>query len=40
LRIGYNKAARFVEMMDAQGMLAPTDGINKAKPRQVIGQRP
>lgn len=40
LRIGYNKAARFVEMMDAQGMLAPTDGVNKAKPRQVIGQRP
>jgi S-DNA-T family DNA segregation ATPase FtsK/SpoIIIE len=39
LRIGYNKAARFVEMMDAQGMLAPTDGVNKAKPRQVLGQR-
>lgn len=37
LRIGYNKAARFVEMMEAQGIVGPSDG---AKPRQVIGPRP
>lgn len=37
LRIGYNKAARFVEMMEAQGIVGPADG---AKPRQVIGPRP
>jgi len=37
LRIGYNKAARFVEMMEAQGIVGPSDG---AKPRPVIGPRP
>ena len=37
LRIGYNKAARFVEMMEAQGVVGPADG---AKPRPVIGPRP
>ncbi len=37
LRIGYNKAARFVEMMEAQGIVGPADG---AKPRPVIGPRP
>lgn len=37
LRIGYNKAARFVEMMEAQGIVGPADG---SKPRQIIAPRP
>jgi S-DNA-T family DNA segregation ATPase FtsK/SpoIIIE len=37
MSIGYNKAARFVDMMEAQGIVGPANG---AKPRPVIGPRP
>lgn len=33
LRIGYNRAARFVEQMEADGIVGPSDG---SKPRKVI----
>lgn len=34
LKIGYNRAARIVETMEAQGLIAPADGV---KPRKWIG---
>jgi S-DNA-T family DNA segregation ATPase FtsK/SpoIIIE len=33
LRVGYNRAARMVEMMEIEGLVAPADG---CKPREVI----
>jgi S-DNA-T family DNA segregation ATPase FtsK/SpoIIIE len=32
-RIGFNRAARFIEQMEREGLLGPQDG---AKPRSVI----
>ena len=33
LRIGYNRAARIVELMEREGMIAPSDGTSK--PREI-----
>jgi S-DNA-T family DNA segregation ATPase FtsK/SpoIIIE len=32
-RIGYNRAARIIEMMERDGVIGPMDG---AKPREVL----
>ncbi|MHC1744086.1 MAG: DNA translocase FtsK [Syntrophobacteraceae bacterium] len=36
LRVGYNRAARMIEMMEQQGIVSTSDGV---KPREVIGSR-
>jgi len=36
LRVGYNRAARMIEVMEQQGLVSPSDGI---KPREVLGRR-
>ncbi len=37
LRVGYNRAARMVESMEARGIVGPGEG---SKPRPIIGARP
>lgn len=36
LRVGYNRAARMIELMEKQGIVGPSDGI---KPREVYGRK-
>ncbi|MCK5459955.1 hypothetical protein KAI52_02485, partial [Candidatus Parcubacteria bacterium] len=34
LRIGYNRAARLIDILEEQGMISPSDGTNR--PREVL----
>jgi len=36
LRVGYNRAARMIEVMERDGVIGPADG---AKPREVYAQK-
>lgn len=36
LRVGYNRAARMIEMMEKEGIIGPADG---AKPREVLARK-
>lgn len=36
LRVGYNRAARMIEVMEKQGIVGPSDGV---RPREVFGRR-
>ncbi len=36
LRVGYNRAARIIDLMEKKGIVGPSDGV---KPRQVIVDR-
>jgi S-DNA-T family DNA segregation ATPase FtsK/SpoIIIE len=36
LRVGYNRAARMIEVMEAEGIVGPSDGV---RPREVYGRR-
>ncbi len=36
LRVGYNRAARMIEAMEAEGIVGPSDGV---RPREVLGRK-
>ena len=36
LRIGYNRAARIIEVMEIEGIIGPSDGV---RPRDVYGRK-